>query len=131
MKTDLIKEFLNKKNIIAVIGASNNKSKYGNKIFHELLDYGYNVVPVNPKETEIDGIKCYPSLKEIPTKPDVINTVVPPKVTFKIVKQAKKLSINKVWMQPGSESEETITFCKKNNIKVLSGVCIMLSLINN
>lgn len=62
----------------------------------------------------------------MPEKPDVVNLVVPPKVTNKIVKTCKELGIKKVWMQPGSESEEAIKFCHENGIEAVYGVCIMI-----
>ncbi len=125
-----IYDFLNKKNVFAVVGASRDKNKYGNKVFHELKDNGYKVYPVNPNARDIDGFKCYPNLKSLPEKPDVISLVVPPEITESIVKEAHKLKINKIWMQPGSESEKALDFCKKNNVKVLHGVCVIVSLAN-
>ena len=123
---ELIKEFLNKKNIFAVIGVSRNPEKYGSKVYNDLRNNGYNVCPINPNVDKIGEDKCYPSLKDLPKKPDVIDLVVPPKITENIVKECKKLRIDKVWMQPGSESKKAIDFCKDNNIKVLHGVCVII-----
>lgn len=126
MKENLIKEFLNKNNVIAIVGASRNPEKYGYKVYKDLKEAGYKVYPVNPNASEILGDKCYPNLESLPVKPDVVNIVVPPNITEKIVKECKKLSIKKVWMQPGSESEEAINFCNENGIDVVYGVCIMI-----
>jgi len=123
---DIINEFLDKRNVFAVIGVSKNKEKYGNKVYFDLKDAGYTVYPINPNISEISGDRCYPKLRNLPLKPDVVDIVVPPKVTEKAVKECKDLKINKVWMQPGSDSEEAILFCKENGIKVLFGVCVML-----
>ncbi|MGC8999298.1 MAG: CoA-binding protein [Candidatus Bathyarchaeia archaeon] len=60
---------------------------------------------MNPNVSEVLGDKCYPSLEALPVKPDVVDVVVPPKVTGAIVEKRKKLGIKKIWMQPGSESE--------------------------
>jgi predicted CoA-binding protein len=81
---------------------------------------------VNPSIDEILGDRCYHSLSELPEKPDVVDTVVPPTVTEKIVKECKELGIERVWMQPGSESEHAIRFCGENNIKVVHDVCVMV-----
>ena len=123
---NLINEFLDKKNVFAVIGVSRNPEKYGSKIYIDLKKAGYKVYPINPNADEIFGDKCYSELKNLPIKPDVLDLVIPPKITEKIVEDCKKLNINKVWMQPGSESEKAINFCKSNNIKVLHGVCVMV-----
>jgi hypothetical protein len=71
------------------------------------------------------GDKCYPSLEALPRKPDVVDIVVPPKATEEVVKTCKKLGIKKVWMQPGSESQAAIDYCRKNGIDVIYGICIM------
>jgi hypothetical protein len=125
-KNKQTKEFLNKKNIIAVIGVSSNSKKYGNKVFFDLLNSGYKVYAINKKGGKIKGHKCYKSLKALPKKPDIVNIVVPPNTTKSIVKECNNLGINKVWMQPGSESQETINYCNKNKIKVLHNMCIMI-----
>lgn len=126
MDEKLIMEFLDKKNVFAVVGASRNPEKYGHQVYKDLRNARYRVYPVNPNANEVLGDKCYPSLKALPTKPDVVDLVVPPKVTEQAVKTCKKLGIKKVWMQPGSESETAINFCKENNMNVIHGVCVMI-----
>ena len=126
----LTKEFLKKENIFAVIGVSRNKEKYGYKVYYDLKDAGYKVYPINPTTNKINNEKCYPSLNKLPEKPDVVVTVIPPEITYKIVEKCKELNIDKIWMQPGSESEKSIDFCKKNNIKVIYSACIMIKRIH-
>jgi hypothetical protein len=126
MKKELINKFLEKTNIFAVVGASRDPEKYGHQVYKDLKGAGYKVYPVNPNAKEILGDKCYPDLKDLPTKPDVVNIVVPPKVTEKTVKTCKILGITKVWMQPGSESENAIEFCHENDIDVMYGICVMV-----
>jgi len=67
--------------------------------------------------------KRYPNLESLPEKPDIVNIVTHPNVTEKIIKECRKLGINKVWMQPGSESQKAIDYCIKNKIIYLSCVC--------
>lgn len=126
MDEELIKEFLDKRNIFAVVGASRNPKKYGHQVYRDLKEAGYEVYPVNPNAEEILGDKCYPGIEYLPARPDVVDVVVPPKVTEEIVKTSKKLGITKVWMQPGSESESTIKFCYNNGIDVIHSVCVMI-----
>jgi uncharacterized protein len=123
---ELIEKFLNKKNVFAVVGASKLKEKYGNKVYFDLKNAGYSVYPINPNANTIFGDKCYPSLRKLPVKPDVVDIVVPPKITEKTVEECKNLKIDKVWMQPGSESDKAIDFCKKNGIDILYNVCVMI-----
>ncbi len=126
MNEELIKTFLDKKNVFAVVGASRDPQKYGYQVYKDLKNAGYAVYPINPNADEISGEKCYPSLENLPKKPDVVDVVVPPKVTEQIVETCKKLGIAKVWMQPGSESEKAIEFCEGNGIDAVYGVCVMI-----
>jgi len=81
-----IKEFIDKKNTIALVGASNNKGKYGNKIFLDLKSSGYNIHPINLTEDLVEGKKCYKTLTELSKehKIDLVITVVPPRITEQI-----------------------------------------------
>ncbi len=121
-----MKVFLDKKNIIAIVGASDNRNKYGNIIYRDLRDAGYNVIPVNPNAESVEGDVCYHSLSKIDEKVDVVNTVVPPNITETVVRECKEYGIDKIWMQPGSESEKAISFCKSNGIDVVYDSCIMV-----
>ena len=126
MDDELIRGFLEKRNVFAVVGASRNQKKFGHQVYKDLRNAGYNVYPVNPNADEILGDKCYPSLGSLPRSPQVVDLVVPPKATNQIVKICKKLGIKMVWMQPGSESKTALDFCKENNIEVVHGVCVMV-----
>jgi predicted CoA-binding protein len=112
--------------MFAVVGASRNPQKYGYQVYKDLKNGGYEVYPVNPNADVVLGDKCYSSLEHLPVKPNVVDVVVPPKVTEVVVKACKKLRITKVWMQPGSESEVALNFCKENGIDVVYGVCVMI-----
>ena len=118
---DTIKEFMDQKKF-AVVGATDNPEKYGNTIFKNLKDRGYEVYPVNPKLEEIEGIPVYHSLSEIPVAVDVVDFVVPPPVTEEILKECNKLGLKRIWLQPGSESAEAIKYCQDNNMTVLHDV---------
>ena len=126
MNPNLIQDFLWKENVFAVVGVSRNPEKYGHQVYKDLKEAGYTVYPVNPHIDEVLGDRCYPSLSDLPEKPDVVDTVVPPHVTERIVEECKVLGIDKVWMQPGSESEKAIEFCSRNGIKVVHDVCVMV-----
>ena len=126
MDPELIKSFLNTENVFAVVGASRDPEKYGHQVYRDLLNAGYRVYCVNPNADEVLWNKCFPNLEVLPIKPDVVDVVVPPIITERIVKICKKLGITKVWMQPGSESEAAIRFCEENSVDVVHGVCVMV-----
>lgn len=125
MKSDSIKTFLSKKNI-AVIGVSSKGKGFGVSVYKHLKERNYKVIPVNNNGGEIDGQKLYSSLNSVKEKIDGIVTVVPPTETEKLVKEAKELGINSIWMQQGSESKVAIDFCEKNQMDYVSGECIMM-----
>ena len=105
-----ILDFLDLKNHFAVVGVSKDPQKYGHQIYRDLRTAKLKVYPINPTADEVLGDKCYPTIEVLPVKPDVVDTVVPPKITEEIVKTCEKLGINKVWTQPGSESDAAIDF---------------------
>jgi len=130
MDEETIKKFLSENNTIGFIGATIQKDKWGYKKYKQMKNAGYEIYPINPKYDKIDGDRCYNSLKDLvdflQKKPDYIITIVPPKVTEKVVEQCKKFNIDKIWMQPGSESEKAINFCNENRIEVVYGICIVV-----
>ena len=117
---------IEKENLIAIMGVSNNTEKYGYKIFKDLLDAGYKIKGINPKGGEVLGHTIYKNLEEIDEKPDLIITVVKPEITLQVVKKCKALNIKKIWMQPGSESDEAITEAKELGMEVVSNACFMI-----
>ena len=122
---DRIDEFINKR-VWAVVGASHDPTKFGNKIARDLHNAGYIVYPINPKAGEIEGLQVYAGLADLPEKPDVVDIVVPPAVTEKVVRQVQELGLPRVWMQPGSESADAIRFCEENDIAVVHDACAMI-----
>jgi len=130
MEIDRLKKFLDKNYTIGFIGATTNKEKWGYKKYKELKDQGFKVYPINPKYNEIYGDPCFPDLEtlidRINKKPDLVITIIPPNVTEKVAEKCKILGINKIWMQPGSESQKIIDFCNENSIETVHGVCIVV-----
>lgn len=126
MDSSLIKRAVKKENIIAVVGASNNSSKYGYRIYKDLKDAGYKLYPVNPREEQIQGDKAYPNIGSLPEKPDVVDIVTPPQATEKVVREAVDQKIDVVWMQPGAESKEAIDYAREHGVSVIHNACIMI-----
>ncbi|MCW9066034.1 MAG: CoA-binding protein [Ignavibacteriaceae bacterium] len=121
----LVEEFLTQKKI-AVVGVSRKKTKFGNMIYKELNQKGYQVYPINPNMDAFEGNACYPDLLSLPEKVDAVVINVPPVQTEKVVKEAKEAGINKVWLQQGSQSEAAIKFCEENGIDYVSNECILM-----
>ncbi len=112
------------KNSFAVVGASNNLEKYGFKVLNAILKKTKNVYPINPKENEILGLKCYKELSEIKENVNVIVFVVPPSVTLEILeKNFSRKSL--FWFQVGSFDESVINFCEQNGLEYENKKCII------
>jgi len=122
---DQIVEFLSRKSI-AVVGATGKKDRYGYVIFRYLLDRGYRVFPVHPALKEIDGVKAYRSLSDIPDTVEAVDIVVNPRVTEKVIDECIRLGIKLVWMQPGAESPAAIEACENNGIACIHDTCVMI-----
>ncbi|MFW5873098.1 MAG: CoA-binding protein [Bacillota bacterium] len=111
----------------AVVGASDNKDKFGYKIVKVLNDSNYNVFPVNPRLEKIDGVKCYKSLNEINEEIDVVDMVVRPEIGQKVIPEIADNNIDYIWLQPGTRSDDIDELTKKYNLKVVKG-CIYSTL---
>ena len=120
-----VDEFLAQKNI-AVVGVSRKKTKFGNAIYRELKQKGYNVYPVNPNMNSLDGDTCYPDLLSISSNVDAVVINVPPAQTEKVVREANEAGIKKVWLQQGSQSDEAVKYCEENGIDCVSNECILM-----
>ena len=113
----------------AVVGASANREKYGNKVLRVYQQHRLDVVPVNPGGGEIEGLTAYADLASVPGTIDGVSIITPPKVTEQVVAQALSLGIKNVWMQPGAESPAAIELAEQAGANVIAGgPCILVSL---
>jgi uncharacterized protein len=125
---DRIKQFLAGKRF-AVVGASTDREKYGNKVLRVYQQNQLDVVPINPKGDEIEGLKAYPDLTSVPGAIDGVSIITPPKVTEHVVAEAAKRGIKNIWMQPGAESPSAIEQAEQGGANVIAGgPCILVSL---
>ena len=122
----MIDSLKDKDNLIALIGASNDKNKYGNKILLDLLAKNYNVVPINHKEDSIAGLKAYSKVQDLLFRPSIINFVVPPEVGLNITKELVEEGYNHFWYQPGAESENLSNLLTQEDKDFIDDKCIMV-----
>lgn len=120
---DMVENAIEKK-VWAVVGATNNKDKFGCRIYKRLLKAGYEVYPVNPGIAEIDGAKCYATIADLPVIPDVVNIVVPAKIAVEIVKEAAEKGVKIVWLQPGSDKPEVVQAASEAGLEVIED-CVL------
>src|SRR5258705_6217813 len=91
--------------VVAVIGASSNRSKFGNRAVRAFQQQGYSVVPINPHETEIEGLKSYRSVLDVPGTIEMASFYVPPEIGLVVIDEVARKGIPEVWLNPGAESD--------------------------
>jgi len=91
--------------IVAVIGASSDRRKFGNRALRAYVQQGFTVLAINPNETEVEGIKAYASVLDVPGPIDMATFYVPPDIGERVIDEVAKKGIPEVWLNPGAESD--------------------------
>lgn len=113
----------------AVVGASKDRSKYGNKVLRCYLQHNLKAYPVNPGSVEIEGRRAYPDLAALPEPVARISVITPPEVTEEIVSDAADAGVEYIWLQPGAESEAAVAKAERAGVGVISGgPCLLVVL---
>ena len=110
---------------VAVIGASNDRSRYGNMAVRAFRRAGYQVFPVNPTEPEIEGLKAYSSIKEVPGELDTITIYVRPAVLAKLLPEIAQKGCKDLWLNPGTESEAVLAEAERLGLNAIQGCSIL------
>ena len=111
---------------IAVVGASNDPSKYGNIILNTLVRHGYQVFPVNLKGGTIAGRPAFRSLADVPKPIDIVDVVTPPSATRQVLKDAAAAGCGLVWLQDGSFDDTVLHEAEASPFKTVHHACIMV-----
>ena len=117
-------EFVAEKRI-AVVGVSRTRG-FGNMAFKALRQKGYDVYPVNANADEVEGVRCYRRLADVPGPPPAVVAVVPPAETEKLVADCVRLGVKRLWMQQGSESEAAIRAAELAGLSVVHHACVLM-----
>jgi len=126
MEKNELQKFIDKNYIYAIVGATQNKNKYGYKVLMDLKNKGYNVVAVNPKYSEIEGVPCYPTVFDLEERPDVVVLVVGEENAKKVVQDCIDSDLNRIWFQPGSEYPAAVKLAKNAGLNIVTKECIMV-----
>jgi predicted CoA-binding protein len=113
---------------VAVCGATPKRDRWGYRVFRRLVDEGYDVVPVHPVATEIDGIPCYPSLLEAPGSIEAVSVITPPSASLRIVRDAAEIGKPPCFFQPGASSPEVISEAARLGVPTIDGLCVLVEL---
>jgi uncharacterized protein len=111
--------------IVAVVGASSNRSKFGNRAVRAFVQQGYTVIPINPNEVEVEGLKSYKSVLDVPGRIDMASIYLPPEIGEQVIGEIAQKGIAEVWLNPGAESDELIARAKALNIQPIVACSIV------
>ncbi|MBW8863258.1 MAG: CoA-binding protein [Acidobacteria bacterium] len=111
--------------VVAVIGASNDRNKFGNRAVRAFRQQGYTVVPINPHETEVEGLKTYPSVLDVPGPIDMASFYVPPDIGEQVIGDVARKGIAEVWLNPGADSDELIARARALQIQPIVACSIV------
>jgi uncharacterized protein len=114
---------------VAILGASTNRSKYGNRAIHAFGDKGYNVFPVNPRAQEIEGLICYADISSVPEQPDVVSAYLPPAILLDVLSDVADCGCGELWLNPGTDTPEVIAAAEELGLNAVIG-CSLVGLVS-
>ena len=110
---------------VAVLGASSDRNKFGNKAVRAFRDCGYQVYPINAKESVVEGIGAFPSLQAVPARPDIVSVYLPPPVLLSLLHSLAAVGIVELWLNPGTDTPEVISALQRLNIPFLQACSLV------
>lgn len=110
---------------VAVVGASVNRRKFGNRAVRAFVQQGYHVIPVNPHETVVEGLAAVASLADIHEPIDIITMYVPPAIGIGLMDAVAAAGAKEVWLNPGAESDALVAKARSVGIEPIQACSIM------
>jgi predicted CoA-binding protein len=111
--------------VVAVIGASNDRRKFGNRALRAYRSQGYTVVPINPNESQVEGLQAYASVLDVPGNIDLASFYVQPEIGEQVIEEVARKGIEEVWLNPGADSDALIERARSLNIKPIVACSIV------
>ena len=110
---------------VAVVGASSDRRKFGNKALRAFLAEGHQVVPINPNEREVEGLPTYASVLDVPGHIDMATVYVQPEVGLRLLPEFEQKQIGEIWINPGAEDDALIAEARKRKLNVIFACSIV------
>jgi predicted CoA-binding protein len=110
---------------VAVIGASSDRRKFGNKALRAFQAEGYRVIPINPNEREVEGLPTYGSVLDVPESIDMATVYVQPDVALRLLSEFERKKIPEIWVNPGAESDELLADARRRKLNVIAACSII------
>lgn len=110
---------------VAIIGASSDRSKFGNKAVRAFREQGYEVYPVNPNENEIEGLRVYSRIIDVPQRPQMVSVYVPPAILLKLLPAIAERGCDELWLNPGTDSDEVLAEAERLGLNTIQACSII------
>lgn len=110
---------------VAVVGASSDRDKFGNKALRAFRAEGHTVIPINPNEREVEGLQTYPSVLDVPGTIDMATVYVQPDVAQQLLAEFEQKKIPEIWINPGAESDELVAEAKRRRLNIIQACSIV------
>ena len=111
--------------MVAVIGASNDRRKFGNRAVRAFKRQGYTVIPINPHESEVDGEKAYPSVLDVPGAIDMATVYVQPEPGLRVMEELARKGVGEVWLNPGADDDRVVARARALGLNVIQACSII------
>lgn len=111
--------------VVAVIGASADRRKFGNKAVRAFHQAGYDVIPINPHAETIEGLTAYPSVLDVPGVIDMATVYVPPDVSIRLLSEFEAKQIGEVWLNPGADDDSLVAEARRRGLRVIVACSIV------
>jgi len=111
--------------IVAVVGASSDRGKFGNKAVRAFQAQGHRVIPINPNEPQVEGLRTYASVLDVPEAIDMATVYVQPDIALRLLDEFEKKGIPEIWINPGAESDELLTEARRRKLNVIAACSIV------
>jgi predicted CoA-binding protein len=121
-----IEEIIRGSKTIAVVGLSSKTDRDSNRVAKYLMEQGFDIIPVNPRETEILGKKSYPDLMAIGKEIDIVDVFRKGEATPPIVREAIRVGVKNIWLQEGIVSQESYDLAVKAGLNIVMDKCLLV-----
>jgi hypothetical protein len=113
------------KKTVAIIGASADRSKYGNKAVRAYQSQGWDVYPINLHEDEIEGLRVYRSVRDVPVALNEVSVYLPPSRVIEVLPEIAEKGCEELWLNPGAESDEAVKEAERLGLNVIQACSII------
>jgi uncharacterized protein len=110
---------------VAIIGASSNRNKFGNKAVRAYRQQGYDVYPVHPSESQVEGLTAYRTILDVPVRPHMVSVYIPPEQLVPVLGEIAAKGCDELWLNPGTESPEVLAEAERLGLNAIQACSIL------